>query len=142
MDTDKTTVTQAKKIGKAVSEALNKKASSKENQEPHQVKKGKGRPLPTISEDREDAGKKRTSIPTSYTAKEAVKGGRSVKEFSLTLGAAQRQQRSPSSSEELTDEEESFHPSMEKSKRKGSSQRQSGQKQKRKSSSSSDQQHY
>ncbi|XP_052430129.1 centromere protein U [Carassius gibelio] len=178
MDTDKTTVTQAKKISKAVSEALNNKASSKENQEPHQVKssqvcfivnsstctvhtyresrlrysqtcqttnkgeksvvrRGKGRPLPTISEGREDAGKKRTSIPTSYTANEAVKGRRSVKESSLTLGAAQRQQRLPPSSEDLTDEEESFHPSMEKSKRRASSQRQSGQKQKRKSSSSS-----
>uniref|UniRef100_A0A8C1V7X1 Centromere protein U n=1 Tax=Cyprinus carpio TaxID=7962 RepID=A0A8C1V7X1_CYPCA len=149
-DTDKTAVTQAKKIGKAVSEALNKKASSKENQEPPQttnkgaksvVRKGKGRPLPTISEHRDDAGKKRTSTPTSYTAKEAVKGQRSAKETSSTLGAAQRQQRSPPSSEELTDEDESFHPSIEKSKgakRRSSSQRQSGHKQKRKSSSSSE----
>ncbi|XP_043113896.1 centromere protein U isoform X2 [Puntigrus tetrazona] len=146
MDTDKTSVTQAKKIGKAVSEALNKKTSSKENQEPPQptnkgaksvVRKVKGRPLPAISEGREDAGKKRTSVPTGYTAK-AVKGQRSARETSSTLGAAQRQQGSLPSSEELTDEDESFHPSMEKSKRRSSSQRQSGQKQKRKSSSSSE----
>ncbi|XP_050983341.1 centromere protein U [Labeo rohita] len=145
-DSDKMAVTRAKKIGKGVSEALNKKASSKENQEPPQptnkgAQKGKGRPLPTISEGREDAGKKRTSIPKNNTAKEAVKGQRSAKEKSSTLGAAQRQQRSPPSSEDLTDEDESFHPSMEKSKgakRRSSSQRQSGHKEKRKSSSSSD----
>ncbi|XP_026103449.1 centromere protein U [Carassius auratus] len=147
-DTDKTAVTQAKKIGKAVSEALNKKASSKENQEPPTnkraksvVRKVKGRPLPAISEDRDNAGKKRRSIPTSYTAKEAVKGQRSAKETSLSPGVAQRQQRSPPSSEELTDEDESFHPSKEKSKqgkRRSSSQRQSGHKQKRKSSSSTE----
>ncbi|RXN29208.1 centromere U [Labeo rohita] len=73
-DSDKMAVTRAKKIGKGVSEALNKKASSKENQEPPQptnkgAQKGKGRPLPTISEGREDAGKKRTSIPKNNTAK-------------------------------------------------------------------------
>ncbi|XP_073676598.1 uncharacterized protein cenpu isoform X2 [Garra rufa] len=143
-DSDKTAVTRAKKIGKGVSEALNKKASSKENQEPAQptnkgAKKVKGKTLPTISEGREDAGKKRSSIPKSNTAKEAVKGQRSVKEKPSTLEAAQRQQRSPPSSEELTDEDESFHPSMEKSKgakRRSSSQRQSGHKQKRKGSSS------
>uniref|UniRef100_A0A8C1J9P9 Centromere protein U n=1 Tax=Cyprinus carpio TaxID=7962 RepID=A0A8C1J9P9_CYPCA len=143
-DTDKTAVTQAKKIGKAVSEALNKKASSEENQGPptnkgaKSVRKVKGRPLPTISEDRDNAGKKRTS---SHTAKEAVKGQRSAKETSSSLGVAQRQQRSPPSSEELTDEDESFHPSKEKSirgKRRSSSQRQSGHKQKRKSSSSTE----
>ncbi|XP_016341052.1 centromere protein U [Sinocyclocheilus anshuiensis] len=149
-DTDKTAVTQAKKIGKAVSDALNKKASSKENQEPPQptnkgaksvVRKVKGRPLPTISEGRDNAGKKRTSIPTSYRAKEAVKGQRLAKETSSSLGVAQRQQRSPPSSEELTDEDESFHPSKEKSirgKRRSSSQRQNGHKQKRKSSTSSE----
>ncbi|KAL1261646.1 hypothetical protein QQF64_006911 [Cirrhinus molitorella] len=145
-DSDKTAVTQAKKIGKGVSEALNKKASSKENQEPPQptnkgAKKGKGRPLPTISEGREDAGKKRTSVPKSNTAKEVVKGQKSAKEKSSTPGAAQRQQRSPPSSEELTDEDESFHPSMEKSKgakRRLSSRRKSGDKEKRKSSSSSE----
>ncbi|KTF90086.1 hypothetical protein cypCar_00023877 [Cyprinus carpio] len=113
-DTDKTAVTQAKKIGKAVSEALNKKASSEENQGP----------------------------PTNKGAKsEAVKGQRSAKETSSSLGVAQRQQRSPPSSEELTDEDESFHPSKEKSirgKRRSSSQRQSGHKQKRKSSSSTE----
>ncbi|XP_042625829.1 LOW QUALITY PROTEIN: centromere protein U-like [Cyprinus carpio] len=102
------------------------------------VRKVKGRPLPTISEDRDNAGKKRTS---SHTAKEAVKGQRSAKETSSSLGVAQRQQRSPPSSEELTDEDESFHPSKEKSirgKRRSSSQRQSGHKQKRKSSSSTE----
>ncbi|KTF92034.1 hypothetical protein cypCar_00033570 [Cyprinus carpio] len=133
-DTDKTAVTQAKKIGKAVSEALNKKASSKENQEPPQTtNKGAKSVVRKIV-------KEVINVLCRFSS-EAVKGQRSTKETSSTLGAAQRQQRSPPSSEELTDEDESFHPSIEKSKgakRRSSSQRQSGHKQKRKSSSSSE----
>ncbi|XP_016370705.1 centromere protein U [Sinocyclocheilus rhinocerous] len=92
--TDTTAVTQAKKIGKAVSDALSKKASSKENQEPPQptnkgaksvVRKVKGRPLPTISEGRDNAGKKRTSIPTSYRAKVRVQRNSSHKNETLCL---------------------------------------------------------
>ncbi|KAA0709802.1 Centromere protein U [Triplophysa tibetana] len=125
----------------SVSKTVEKITASKENQEPSEprkqgaaapVRRVRGGALPTISEHREDTGKKRASLTAT-----SKKGQRSAK--GTSPGEKQREQRSSSSSEELTDEDESFHPSEEKSKRRrsSSSRRQSGQKHKRKSSSES-----
>ncbi|KAI7801470.1 putative centromere protein U [Triplophysa rosa] len=123
---------------KSVSKALEKITASEENQEPSEprkqgaaatVRRVQGGALPTISEHREDVGKKRASLTAT-----SKKGQRSAKGTSPG-----EKRRSCSSSAELTDEDESFHPSKEKSKRRrsSSSRRQSGQKHKRKSSSES-----
>ncbi|XP_056625349.1 centromere protein U isoform X2 [Triplophysa dalaica] len=127
---------------KSVSKAVKKITASKENQEPSEprkqgaaapVRRVKGGALPTISEQREDAGKKRASLTAT-----SKKGQRSAK--GTSPGEKQRAQRSSSSSEELTDEDESFHPSKEKSKRRrsSSSRRQSGKKHKKTTKSSSE----
>ncbi|XP_051945154.1 centromere protein U [Xyrauchen texanus] len=141
-------VTHNKEKARNIPKALKKTDALKENHKPSQPtnqgaksteRNVKGRPLPTISEDREDANKKKTAVSATVVSKKAGKGQRSAED---TPEETHRQQRS-SSSEELTDEDESFHPSKEKSKSvKGklqstSSQQHSGHKQKRKSSSES-----